>query len=155
MKDFKIVVIESDNIEKAMALVKRVFIETDAQDYSKEGIQEVMEDMIENSEFKESLRNGEQTMLGAVEADKIIGVVAINKNNHVSLFFVDNNYHRKGIGKALFGELVTRLQKSNVDEITLNSTPYAVLFYEKMGFAKSGDFIKKHGVLYTPMKFTL
>ena len=55
MKAFKIVEIESDNIEKAMALVKRVFLESDAQDYSEEGIQEVMEDMIENSEFKNSL----------------------------------------------------------------------------------------------------
>lgn len=30
MKEFKIVEIESDNIEKAMALVKRVFLESDA-----------------------------------------------------------------------------------------------------------------------------
>lgn len=94
-------------------------------------------------------------MLGAVEGDKILGVVSISKSNHVSLFFVDNNYHRRGIGKALFVELITRLQNLNVDEITLNSTPCAVPFYEKVGFIKNGDRIKKHGVLYTPMKFVL
>ena len=155
MKGYKIVDLGANDVEKTMTLVKRVFMETDAKDYSEEGIREVMEDMIENNEFKQGLKNGEQTMIGAVKENNIIGIVAIDKNNHISLFFVDNNYHRKGIGKALFVELVTRLQNSNVEEITLNSTPYAVPFYENIGFVKSGDCIKKHDVLYTPMKFML
>lgn len=155
MVDYKITEIKSDDLEEAFALVKRVFLEIDAPDYSKEGVQEVMDDMLENKEFKELFKSGEQTMLGAICDDKIVGVVAIGANNHISLAFVDKDYHRKGIAKALFERLFVRLKAKNAKKITLNSTPYAVAFYEKIGFKKTGDCIEKHGVLYTPMQFVL
>ena len=153
--DYIIKEIDYDSIEEAFALVKRIFLEVDAPDYSEEGIAEVMNDMIESNEFKSLFKTGKQKMLGAVADGKIIGVTAIGINNHISLFFVDSSYHRKGIGKALFKELVSRLNVQNVKEITLNSTPFAVQFYKKIGFDIAGSCVKKHGVLYTPMKYIL
>ena len=153
--DYKIIEVTPDKIEEAMALVKHVFLEVDASDYPEEGIQQVLDDMIENDEFKQHFQNGEQLMLGAVYADKIIGVVATDKNNHISLCFVNPNYHRKGIAKALFIELFKRLRNVAAKQITLNSTPYAVGFYEKIGFIQNGNRIFKHGVLYAPMTYNL
>ena len=155
MSDYLIRNIDFINIEEAFELVKNVFMEFDAPDYSKEGIDEVMDEMLENKEFKNLFKTGEQIMIGAIKDNKIIWVLAIGANNHISLLFVDKNNHKKGIAKALINEIVVRLKYKNVDKITLNSTPYALGFYQKMGFISTGPEAIKHRVKYTPMEFIL
>ena len=155
MSDYLIRNIDFINIEEAFKLVKNVFMEFDAPDYSKEGIDEVMDDMLENKEFKNLFKTGEQIMIGAIKDNKIIGGLAIGANNHISLVFVDKNNHKNGIAKALINEMVVRLKDKNVDKITLNSTPYAIGFYQKVGFISTGPEVIKHGVKYTPMEFIL
>ncbi|MEG0774239.1 GNAT family N-acetyltransferase [Clostridium sp.] len=51
--------------------------------------------------------------------------------NHIALSFVDGKHHRQGIGKKLF-QIV--LENSTAKEITVNSTPYAVEVYNRLGF---------------------
>ena len=153
--DYIIKDIDISSIDEALSLVRNVFMEIDAPDYSETGINEVMNEMIESDEFKGLFKTGEQKMIGAVMDNRIIGVLSIGKNDHISLCFVDKEHHRKGIAKALFGELTARLKKSGTKAVTLNSTPYAVPFYKAIGFEITGECIKKHGVLYTPMKLVI
>ena len=153
--NYTIIPVGSDQLEEAFALVKRVFLAVDAADYSKEGIDAVMDDMIENAAFKGLFETGEQKMFGAVMNGTLIGVAAIGPTYHVSLFFVDSQYHRKGVASALFDRLVSYLKSQNAEAATLNSTPYAVPFYQKVGFAVTGPKVEKHGVFYTPMKYTV
>jgi predicted GNAT family N-acyltransferase len=39
--------------------------------------------------------------------------------------------------------------------VTVNSSPYAVEFYHKMGFVNLSDEIEKDGIRFTPMRMEL
>lgn len=104
--------------EEALELVIRVFMKYEAPDYSDEGVETFKRTAVYNKDYIESI-----TMHGAYENNKIVGVIAMRNNgSHIALFFVDGQYHRKGIGKRLFQ---TVLEQSTADELTVNSSPYA------------------------------
>lgn len=81
--------------------------------------------------------------------------MSISINGRISCFFVDKEYHRKGIGKMLFHHSIIELRKRQVEKIRLNASPYAVPFYHAMGFKDSDVQQDFHGILYTPMEFIL
>lgn len=147
--------VEFSNIEGAFELVKDVFMEFDAPDYSQEGVNEFINQIIENKEFINKFKTGEQMMIGAFHNNKIIGVLAISTRNHISLVFVDKKYHRMGIATKLVNEIASRLKLKNIDKIKLNSSPYAIQFYEKIGFIATDIEQIKNGIRYVPMEFTL
>ncbi|NLF35987.1 MAG: GNAT family N-acetyltransferase [Clostridiaceae bacterium] len=89
---------------------------------------------------------------GAYINNEIIGVIATRNNgNHIALFFVDGRYHRQGIGRKLFQVV---LEKSTGNKITVNSSPYAVEIYKKLGFIPDTDEQIKEGIRFTPMTYT-
>jgi ribosomal protein S18 acetylase RimI-like enzyme len=155
MSNYVIKNIEFDDIGEAFKLVKNVFMEFDAPDYSQEGINEFIENIIENQEFIDKFKTYEQIMIGAFDDDKIIGVLAISKRNHISLLFVDKKYHRMGIASSLVNEIVRVLKLKNIDKIKLNSSPYARSFYKKIGFIDTDTEQVKNGIRYTPMELNV
>ena len=54
-----------------------------------------------------------------------------DEGKHISLFFIREAYHRKGIGRRLFDAFI---EESSVPEMTVNSSTYAVPFYKSLGF---------------------
>lgn len=155
MDNYVVKDIDFNNIEKVFELMRNVFMEFDAPDYSQEGITEFLEKIIENQEFINKFKTGEQIMIGAFHDDKIIGVLAISIRNHISLVFVDKQYHRRGIVTCLFYEIYSRLKLKNIDKIKLKSSPYAIPFYKKIGFVATDTEQVKNGIRYTPMEFKL
>lgn len=77
-----------------------------------------------------------------------MGVIAVRQFNHISLMFVDKEFHREGITRSLF-ELIKDNVKNNCKgekNITVNSSAYAVKIYECLGFkATDKEKIKKMG----------
>lgn len=155
MENYCIKNVDFRDIEEAFELVKDVFMEFDAPDYSQEGVNEFINKIIENKEFINKFKMGEQMMIGAFHNNKIIGVLAISTRNHISLVFVDKKYHRMGIATKLVNEIVSRLKSKNIDKIKLNSSPYAIQFYEKIGFIATDIEQIKNGIRYVPMELTL
>ena len=138
--------IGSDKREEALALVWKVFMQYEAPDYSEEGIA-TFKAYIADDEKMRSL-----AIYAAFEDEKIVGVIATrNEGNHVSLLFVDGKMHRRGIGRHLFSMV---LRNSTADRITVNSSPYAVAFYHKLGFVDLDSEQIKDGLRYTPMLYT-
>jgi len=133
--------------EAAINLVLSVFLQYEACDYSQEGINTFMA-FISNPESIDSLE-----FYGAfINDDEIIGVIATRNNgNHIALFFVDGRYQRQGIGRKLFQVV---LEKSMGNKITVNSSPYAVEIYKKLGFTADTDEQIKEGIRFTPMTYT-
>ena len=132
--------------EAAINLVLSVFMQYEACDYSKEGIN-TFKAFISNPESTDSLEFN-----GAYINNEIIGVIATRNNgNHIALFFVDGRYHRQGIGRKLFQVV---LEKSTGNKITVNSSPYAVEIYKKLGFTADTDEQIKEGIRFTPMTYT-
>ncbi len=132
-------------IDGAITLIWEVFLQFEAPDYSDEGVQS-FKDFIENKEILKTLE-----FFGAYEKDELKGVIATNENRkHICCFFVKAKYHRQGIGRKLW-EYVLNHSERNV--FTVNSSPYAVPVYHKLGFSDTDTEQLADGMRYTPMKF--
>lgn len=89
----------------------------------------------------------EITMYGAFDGEKLAGIIATRSNgNHITLFFVDKAYHRRGIGKHLF-ELVKADNATGT--ITVNSSPYAVKIHKCLGFTPTRPEEIADGIRFT------
>lgn len=137
--------IEKDQIPKAIDLIWTTFLQFEAPDYSDEGIQS-FKDFIENKEIINTLE-----FWGAYDNQKLKGVIATNENRkHICCFFVEAQYQRQGIGRKLWEYLLENSQK---EVITVNSSPYAVPVYHKLGFVDTNTEQLSDGMRYTPMKY--
>ena len=71
---------------------------------------------------------------------------------HISLLFVDKNHHRRGIAREMLNVVVDDLKKrEDIRCITVNSSPYAVDAYERLGFCKKDEPQEKDGIIFVPM----
>lgn len=69
--------------------------------------------------------------------------------DEASLFFVDGNHHRKGIGRKRFQ---AALEDCPAARMTVNSFPYAVPNYHSLGFADTDAEQVANGLRFTPME---
>ena len=74
--------------------------------------------------------------------------------------FVRESHHRRGIGRRLMETFEVESRKAGHDKITLQSTLYAVPFYQRLGYkrstgVRSGPCFDGTGFRYQPMKKTL
>lgn len=133
--------INGKTIEEALLLVWKVFNEYEAPDYPKEGTEEFYKS-IHDADYLSQLR-----VYGAFDHEKLVGVIATrSEGTHIALFFVDGRYHRRGIGKQLF-QTVSR------HNMTVNSSPYAIPIYHKLGFHDLDKEQIVNGLRFTPMEF--
>jgi ribosomal protein S18 acetylase RimI-like enzyme len=70
--------------------------------------------------------------------------------------FVSPSYQKRGIGKKLMLFSFETAKKLGYCEVVLCSDPNSVLFYEKLGFIKYGDYFSKviQGRVLPKLKFT-
>jgi len=138
-----------------MALAWRTFLKFEADVYTPEGVKN-FENFITDPTLHRMFIMGAYQMFVALEDQKLVGMITLRNNAHISLLFVDEKYHRQGIGRALmqylFNYLLTEVQ---VGRVTVNSSPYGVGFYHKLGFKDLRPQEKKDGIIYTPMEFIL
>ena len=86
----------------------------------------------------------------------MIGMITLRNEMHISLLFVDRNYHRQGVGKALIGRMADYARTElGQDRLTVNASPYGVGFYHKIGFKDLGPEKKQDGIIYTHMHYKL
>ena len=137
------------NNEKSEALLfaKRIFIESEDESYSKEGI-ETFCNFVDNKKITKSFK-----VYGAFEDNVLKGIIATDSpKKHICLFFVDKVSQGKGIGKKLMSFIIDDNENSF---ITVNSSRYAVSIYEKIGFIKTEEEKEQDGLKFTPMKLVL
>ena len=82
------------------------------------------------------------------ENEMIIGYFALLNATHFLYLFVDEKHHKKGVAKAL---IEYALKGKEYKSYSVNSSIYAVPFYEKLGFQSSAWVQKHHGMVYQPM----
>ena len=141
-----------DEWDDAMSLAWRVFKQFVAKDYTPEGVGSFL-DFISDSELKHMFEKGEFHLFGAYGNGQMIGMISLRNRTHISLLFIDAPYHKKGIGRQLI-QYVERYVMS-ADEgslITVNSSPYAVDFYHRVGFRDTGVKQCSDGIWYVPME---
>lgn len=141
--------------EDAMALAWKTFMQFEADCYTMEGIRS-FEDFITDTTLYRMFIMGAYQMFVALDQQRIIGMITLRNGSHISLLFVDEKYHRQGIGRALIEYLREYLlSEAGVDRVTVNAAPYGVDFYHKIGFRDLRPEEKKGGIIYTPMEFVL
>lgn len=141
--------------EPAMKLAWETFLIFEAQEYSEEGI-ESFRDFISDQWLKNMFLKGEYQMIVALHEEKIIGFITVRNRSHISLLFVDKKYHRQGVGSILIDKMGEYLiTEVGVDYMTVDSAPYALEFYHKLGFWDLAPQQHKQGIIYTSMKKNL
>ena len=142
-------------IETAMALVRRVFDAFEAPEYSEEGIASFYS-FIETQTMRRNWESGNLRLWGAFDNAILAGVAAFRPPYHISLLFVDSQYHGRGIARSLLQEGFRDLQATfGTGTVTVNSSPYAVEIYRHMGFEAADTEQSVNGLRFTPMKRAL
>jgi ribosomal protein S18 acetylase RimI-like enzyme len=89
----------------------------------------------------------------AEDEGSIVGVVATRDNKHLYHLFVAESHQRRGLARVLWCVAWEAcVVAGNPGEFTVNSSQYALPFYEKLGFIQVGLEENHEGVVYTPMK---
>lgn len=150
--------VSSNEVDSAMALALEVFMQFEAPDYPPEGVETFRKDIVENPEYLENARRGICPIYGAFDGDKIVALMGMRSNKtHINLVFTKKEYHRKGIASGIFRYLLKDILSENpaLDALTLNSSPYGLPFYLKIGFVPVAPEQEMNGIRYTPMKYTI
>ena len=146
--------LKEDEINSFVNLVNNVFDEFVGKDYNEEG-NKTFKDYMESKNMLTKFYENNYKFYVAKYNRKIVGVLEIRNNDHISLWFVDKKFHGKGIGKKLFGYYLRNLlqNKIEVKTITVNSSIYAEKIYEKIGFMKTNEIQERNGIKYIPMEY--
>lgn len=141
--------------DDAMELAFKVFLKFEAKEYGKEGTDKFVQ-FLTSTEMQKMFRQGLYILFVATVGEDIIGLISLRSGNHISLLFVDENYHRQGIGRALIKTLQDYLLKeTSFVKMTVHASPYGIPFYERVGFEATDVERKQEGIIYTPMEMYL
>ena len=134
--------LRADEIPAALKLIWKVFLQFEAPDYSAQGVRS----------FRANLDDKEKisllTFYGAFDGETLVGTICLRPPQHIGGFFVRGDYHRRGIGRALFNAMRAGCGKHG---FTVNSSPYAVEVYRHLGFAETDSEQLIDGIRFTPM----
>lgn len=127
----------------ALDLAWEVFQKFEAPDYAPQGVKAFYAS-IHDPDYLAQLR-----IYGAFDGDALIGILATRSGGaHIALFFVRGAYHRQGVGRQLF---FRACQENSAGQMTVNSSPYAVEVYRRLGFCETDAEQTTDGIRYTPM----
>jgi len=97
--------------------------------------------------------------------NEIVGVLVTKDVNHLFHFFIKPSWQGKGLGKLLWNRAVIEIRndlskkqikaQNNEESVSVNSSDFALTFYQHLGFLMEAGRQKKNGICYTPMTFSL
>lgn len=136
----------------AMQMIWRTFLKFEGNDYSQEGIKNFY-DFITDDKLYVAFLRGEYQLMVALDGERIIGAGSIRNRNHLSLLFVDERYHRRGIGRSILTTLCDYLKREAGEKyMSLKAAPYAVNFYRRLGFHTVRPEEEYSGIRVTAME---
>ena len=135
--------------DAAAELVMSVFMDYVGHEYSAEGVAEFVRYASARA-LRKRRETGESTAWIAFVDQSPVGMIEFRGVDHVSLMFVDATHHGRGIATRLFNTALSHLEP---DEITVNSSPYAVPVYERLGFTSEGPEQTVNGITFIPMRY--
>ncbi|NLL78238.1 MAG: GNAT family N-acetyltransferase [Clostridiales bacterium] len=138
-----------------MALAWRTFQKFEGPDYAPEGIRS-FRDFITDEVLHRMFLTGSYQMFTAFVGEEMAGMITLRGEGHISLLFVEERYHKQGIGRALVHMLADYLKNEmGVHRMTVNASPYGTGFYHRIGFRDLAPEMEKDGIRYTPMEMML
>lgn len=136
----------------AMRMIWRTFLRFEGRDYTQEGIRNFY-DFITDDDLYVAFLKGEYQLMVALDGQKVIGAGSIRSRNHLSLLFVEEGYHRMGVGRAILTALCDYLKREAGEKyMSLKAAPYAVNFYRRLGFRAVRPEEEYSGIRVTEME---
>lgn len=154
LQNYTIQPLETGRLAEALALVKTVFMEFEAPEFSEEGIESFLK-CIDRALVQGQMDSSELAVWTCRQNRKIVGVIGITARGHIRLLFVATKHHRRGIARALLQEGVKVFQEKDFSQLTVNSSPYAVSIYQHLGFGITQEEQCVNGIRFTPMTLCL
>lgn len=136
----------------AIRMIWKTFMKFEGKDYTEEGIRRFF-DFLTDEELYISFLKGEYRLMVAVDGGNIVGAGSVRNRNCLSLLFVHEAYHYRGIGSTLLEKLCHYLKTEEGERyMFLQAAPYAVNFYRKQGFRAVHPEMEISGIRVTPME---
>ncbi|VAW60535.1 hypothetical protein MNBD_GAMMA11-481 [hydrothermal vent metagenome] len=89
----------------------------------------------------------------ALSDNELTGTLGINKDMHIYHLFVSEKHHNKGIARRLLITAREAFSTSGIRQpFTVNSSMFARVFYEKMGFSAQSAPQTRNGITTISMK---
>ena len=147
--------IQIGKLREALDLVWEVFEKYEVPDYEEMGVK-TFRHFIEYGNMVEKVRQGEMKFWGCYLNSYLVGVIALREGQHISLLFVRDKFHHLGVAGRLVRLVVDQVAMENpkIRAVTVNSSPYAVGFYKKMGFKALGREQRADGIRFTSMRLS-
>ena len=138
-------ILDQSERDAALSLAWKVFCEFESPDYAPEGTAEFKK-CLDDESYLAGIR-----YYGAFDGERLVGLLGIREERcHICFFFVDGPYHRRGIGTRLF----ERMREDHPNRtITLNSSPYGLPFYRRLGFRATDTEQTVNDIRFTPMAY--
>jgi GNAT superfamily N-acetyltransferase len=139
--------------EEVCALVEEVFNRYVAPDYPQEGIEEFFR--FANPGAMQRRSGSGQIVLVAEQSSRICGMLEIRDGSHLSLMFVKEQ--GKGIARNLLNMAIRECLRRTpgIQQITVNSSPYAEIIYQRLGFIPTGPSQTIKGITFIPMTLSI
>lgn len=144
--------VTNEEWENAMGLAWKTFLRFEGTDYTPEGIHN-FQDFITDQTLRRMFLQGEYILYGAFFRGCLVGIISLRNKEHISLLFVDEEFHKMGIGRKLIYAIRELEKQIGGYRLTVNASPYGVGFYHKIGFVDTNIEQTKDGIRYTPMSW--
>ena len=141
--------------QEACDLVARVFKDFVGIVYSNEGVHEFLQ-YAQPELLSQRLQTNHFALVAEIHG-QIGGVIEVRNHDHISLFFVEGEWQRRGIGKQLWRHALERClaNRAGLKKITVLSAPEAVGAYCTLGFETEGPEQTVKGIRFVPMVFNV
>ncbi len=135
--------------DKVFDLVMAGFEEFVLSDVTREGAQEFLRATREMI-FEQPAGH---VILIAEYSGAIIGMIDMNINGHICLFFIAKKFQHQGLGRQLLEQAATQCRAANpaATEIDVHASLFAVPIYRKLGFREVEPAQTVNGIKFVPM----
>ncbi len=146
--------LKQEEILPALHMVWDVFSQDVAPDYTPEGV-EAFRSFILYDNIEQLWVNHQLYLFGAIDKNEVVGVIALQPNGMIRLFYVRKDRQGQGIGKQVFQMAYNCcVQDLKVTKIFVQAAPKAVDKYLHLGMVQTGPLQSENGKQYVPMEMT-
>jgi hypothetical protein len=141
------------DVRSSLEVVRAAFDLSVAPQYPPEGIENFYTYASEQA-MTERLEKGVH-LFGAFVGQTLVGILEFKAKDHVSLFLFILTGRGRAWARKLWDYALEELGKiyPPIHWIGVNSSPYAVPIYQKLGFTAKGPIQEKGGVIFQEMEW--
>ena len=151
-KNKAIRLLDASELQMAMDLAWKVFSEYQAPRLPDEAVEEMWA-TLDYEYMLHRYGDGSVRLWGAFDDGRMVGMCVIRGLSYLQLLYVDGEYQGQGVGTNLLKQAVLDCKKQDewLDHLTVSAPITAAGFFEKLGFAATGDEEVLDGMAVVPM----